>query len=182
MAAWFKPGTSPHQTAIAMIGAKAGDHVVFLGAADPGLAAALALVTGLNGQTLVVDAAPDARGRVEAAAAAAGSLVDFEAAQSGSGTPEGGAYDVAVIVDNLIALPDTAQAALVGEAARAIRPGGRIVLVDGGKPSGLAARFGRAPRRLDAARAIALLEHAGLRASRQLAAVDHRAYYEARKT
>ena len=83
MPSWFRQGPSPHQTALAMIGAKAGHHVVIAGADDPDLAAALALVTGLNGQTLVVDERSDAEALVNAAAAKAGALMDFLAATAG---------------------------------------------------------------------------------------------------
>ena len=68
----FRPGASPHQTALAMVGAKAGSAVVIIGAEDPAFSAEVALVTGLNGRTLIVVAAADAEPRVEAAATNAG--------------------------------------------------------------------------------------------------------------
>ena len=52
----LKKSESSHATALAMVGAKAGQSVVVLGADGP-LAAAIGLVTGLNGRTVVVDGA-----------------------------------------------------------------------------------------------------------------------------
>src|SRR5687767_14292998 len=77
MPGWFRQGPSPHQTALAMIGAKPGDRLIVAGADDPDLVAELALVTGLNGQTTVYDERNDARDLIEAAAAKAGALVEF---------------------------------------------------------------------------------------------------------
>ena len=75
---WFKWGGQdqrPHQTALAMIGAKTGQRILFLGSDDGALAAAVALVVGgMNGRTLVLDPSPDAAAKVERAAAEAGAL------------------------------------------------------------------------------------------------------------
>src|SRR5687767_4696563 len=53
----FRKGASPHQTAIAMIGAKSGSRVLVVGAGDAAVAGEVALVAGLNGHVLVVDRA-----------------------------------------------------------------------------------------------------------------------------
>ena len=79
MFSWFRSGLPPHQTALAMIGAKTGQTVLFLGGRQPGVVAEIARVTGLNGRTVVVESDPSLCGRVEAAAAEAGTLVEFVA-------------------------------------------------------------------------------------------------------
>src|SRR5262245_41455899 len=61
-----RPATSfdtSHQTELAMVGARAGERVIVLGARDPGLAAALARVTGADGELIVVDDDADAPAR-----------------------------------------------------------------------------------------------------------------------
>ena len=50
MLKWFRQSGSAYQTAMAMIGPKAGDRLLVAGQAEAGLAAELARVTGLNGQ------------------------------------------------------------------------------------------------------------------------------------
>ena len=59
----------PDQGAVAMLGIKPGDRVLLLGASRPGLAGAIGHVTGLNGQTTVVDQAPGSDVRIAKGAA-----------------------------------------------------------------------------------------------------------------
>jgi ubiquinone/menaquinone biosynthesis C-methylase UbiE len=177
---WFKPGPSPHQTALAMIGAKAGDSVLVAGAETPDLAAAVAGVTGLNGQTLVVDARADRVEIVEAAAAKAGTLVEFTRAdpdQFDAARP----FDIAVLCLSLTAMPQAQREALFAHLARAVRPGGRIVIIDGRRSSGLLGGLSRSGPRLEPAVALALLDKAGLRATRLLAESEGVSFYEGRR-
>jgi SAM-dependent methyltransferase len=177
---WFKPGPSPHQTALAMIGAKAGDAVLVAGADTPDLAAAVAGVTGLNGQTLVVDARADQAAVVEAAAARAGTLVEFQ-----QRTPEEFAtaapFDIAVLTLNLASMSEPARDSLVANLSRAIRPGGRVVIIDGRRSSGLLSGLSKSAPRLEAAAALAVLDRAGLRATRLLAESEGISFYEGRR-
>src|SRR6187549_2737077 len=122
---WLKKGPSPHQTALAMVGAKPAGQVVVIGAADGALAAELALVTGLNGRTLVVDRAEDAKTRIDVAAARAGALVDHERAPATMLPLDTGTFDVAVINNVLDDAPSAANQ-IVGEATRVVRAGGRV--------------------------------------------------------
>src|SRR5580765_1725101 len=114
---WLRPGPPPHQTALAMIGAKAGQHVLIVGAADSGLAAAVAGVTGLNGRTLVIDPLPDAQRSIEAAAADAGTLVDFEQRSLSNLSAEPGAFDLVVLSQSL-SLSDQDPVNIISEALR----------------------------------------------------------------
>jgi ubiquinone/menaquinone biosynthesis C-methylase UbiE len=174
---WFRKGLPPYHAALAMVGVKRGNQVVVVGAADPDLTAQIALVTGLNGQTLVVDRA-DARERVEAAARRAGALVDFEAAPPTSLPVAAESADVLVLMLGLASLTTDERARAVAEAMRVLRPGGRTIVVEGGK----AARAAAAPHEAISADAVlALLAGVGGKAVRTLATVDGRTYYEARK-
>ena len=177
MARWFRKGLSPHHTAIAMVGPKSGDRIVVVGAIDPDLAAGIALVTGLNGSTTVCDSDPAARERVDAAAARAGALVEFQEAPGPSLPIDDASHDVVVL--HASATPDTARLNL-GEPLRVLRPGGRIVIIDGVRAAGLF-KSRNAPSRRAKDDVLRALDEAGTRGRRQLADVDGVAYYEARK-
>lgn len=180
MAAWFRKGLSPHHTALAMIGAKSGDRVAIVGAAEPDLAAELALVTGLNGQTAVVDEHPDAQARVDAAAGKAGALVDFIHSGYSSLPFAEHALDIVVVL-RFGAVQATTRAQLLAEALRALRASGRVIVADGARRTGLFSAAQQTGPRLDQASVLDALTGAGARAQRLLADVDGVAYYEARK-
>ena len=168
---------STHETAIAMIGAKPGQSIVVLGADGP-LAAAIGLVTGLNGRTLVVDSADGAAMRVQAAADDAGALVEFVSATPDATTCDDAAFDIAVVRVGLAARAADVRARIAAEAMRITREGGRIVVVEGAKRAAL---FGGRADRLDSDQIQTLLTVAGWRAVRQLADVDGVVYVEARR-
>jgi ubiquinone/menaquinone biosynthesis C-methylase UbiE len=178
---WLRPGPPPHQTALAMIGAKAGQQVLMLGAADSRLAAALAAVTGLNGRTLVVDPSPDARRSVETAAADAGTLVEFEQQSFSSTAAETGAFDIVVLSQSLSVSGEN-PASVVSEAQRVARSGGRIVAIEGASTAGLFSALRRRPRSALTGDGIRdLLAAGGLRATRVLAEAEGVIYVEGSK-
>jgi SAM-dependent methyltransferase len=174
---WFRSALPPYQTPLAMLGAKAGQQVVFLDAADPGLAAEVARITGLNGRTLVAVRDTEARRTVESAAAEAGVLVELTDAGQATEREATGAYDLAVITADWIELRSDQRRKLVDEAFRVARPGGRIVLVlSAGKPA-WPVRARPVPReRADEARS--MLTGAGCRAVRVLGEVPGTTYVE----
>ena len=180
MAGWFRKGLSRHHTAIAMIGSKAGDKVLVVGAIDPVLAAEVALITGLNGTTTVTD--PDARAqeRVESAARDAGALVEFAAGTATSLPVADESQDVVVLMHSSDAVATADPAIALTHALRALRPSGRVIVVDGARSSGFL-RSNGGTERVPASAMLARLEQAGTRARRQLADVDGVSYYEARK-
>lgn len=178
MLKWFRQGLSPYQTPLAMVGVKSGDEVVVVGAADADLAAQLALVTGLNGQTMVVDR-PEERGRIDAAAARAGALVEFSDGSPTSLPLADGSNDVVVIAVGLGALTADERARGMDEAMRVLRPGGRTIVIEGIKSPREAAGTERPA--IDDGEVLALLTAAGGRAVRTLATAGGRTYYESRK-
>jgi ubiquinone/menaquinone biosynthesis C-methylase UbiE len=169
-------------TAFAMVGARTGDHVVFLGVPGPtdaGLAAEVATVTGLNGRVVVVDVGTEARARTEAAAAKAGALVEFEWAPVTMLPLESGQFDIAVINRQLVNLEGRNRVACCEEALRVVKPRGRVVVIEGLRRPGL---FGLLPTRLPglpADESRAALVAAGASAARQLAESDGVIYLEA---
>ncbi|HSG01350.1 MAG TPA: class I SAM-dependent methyltransferase [Vicinamibacterales bacterium] len=177
MFSWFRSGLPPYQTALAMLGAKTGQTVLFLGGAQPGVTAEIARVTGLNGRTAVAERDPLLCQRVEAAAAEAGTLVEF--VETGpTGLPETTeVHDLVAITTNWLELGSAGRADLVTGAFRLVRPGGRIIVVlaSGSKP--LVGKPAKVPHTL-AREAESLLTASGSRAVRILAEVPGTTYVE----
>jgi len=176
----FRQSGSPHQTGLAMIGARAGDSVIILGAGDPDFCAEIARVTGLNGQTLVADPSPEVQARLEDAGGRAGSLVESLVTPLHRLPADLPPFDVAIVTGALADVPEAERTGLVRSAVGALRPGGRLILVDGQRRSGLLAglRGGAAP--LPESDIRRLMETTGIRAVRALAIVDGIAYWEGR--
>jgi ArsR family transcriptional regulator len=166
---------------MAMVGARPGQTVLMMGAADPGLAAAVAVVTGLNGRTVVADPSSEAEETVLAAAASEGTLVEFETGTLTRLPFDPGAFDIAVICQSL-PRSDEQPARMITEAARLVREGGRIVVIEGARPQRVLG-MSRAPARpsLSGITISDWLTAAGLRAARVLAESDGLTYVEASK-
>ena len=177
----FRSGPPPHQTGLAMVGAKPGSTVVLAGGGDPALAAEIALVTGLNGRTLVVDPSVDERARIEAAAARAGALIDIETAPLTKLPVIDGTFDIAVV--NELGDPGVNRDQTVREAARVVRTGGRVVVIEGKKTAGLRKLWSGGGDRdtIAADEIIAVLGAAGLRATRLLGSAEGVSYFEGTK-
>jgi SAM-dependent methyltransferase len=173
---WFKQGPSPHQTGLAMIGAKAGSRVLFIGADAAALAAQVALVTGLNGRTLVVARGPGARERIERAAAEAGALVEFDDAPAAMLPVEPDAFDIVVLVAGESGVTASNLRDTVAEALRVVRAGGRLIVRTAAKRGGM---FGRsAAPDVDP---LDVFVRSGAVAGRLLATAEGVSYYEARR-
>lgn len=165
-----------------MVGARAGDRVVILGV--PGteaaaLAAEIALTTGLNGRTVVVDVGTAARERAERAAAKAGALIEFEWAPVTMLPLNTGEFDIAVINRQLVHQEGRNRIACCEEALRVVKARGRVVVIEALRRPGL---FGLLPSRqpgLPAEESRAALVAAGAGAARELAEVDGVIYLEA---
>ncbi len=168
---------SPQQTAVAMLGVRPGDSVVVLGASDPPLAGAIGAMTGLNGQTTVVDRAAGAAGRIAAAAGAAGALVDFKDAPLTLLTLDPNRFDAAILPAGLSALGADAPLVLA-EAIRVVRPGGRVALCEPTSRPGLF-RLLQTPRpTIDPASVTQRLIACGLRAARHVGDIEGVSYFE----
>lgn len=169
-------------TGFAMVGARAGDHVLILGVPGPAaaaLAAEIATVTGLNGRTVVIDVGTEARTRAETAAAKAGALIEFEWAPVTMLPLNAGAFDIAVINRQLVHLDGRNRIACCEEALRVVKPRGRVIVIEALQRPGL---FSLIPTRrpgLPAEESRQALVAAGARATRQLANVDGVVYLEA---
>lgn len=176
----FRSGLPPHHTALAMIGAKPGGRVLVIGAANGALAAELALVTGLNGRTLVVDRSAPMRERVRAAAARAGALVDYEDAPASMLPLDADTFDVVVIQHALAVAADRPQ--IVADAARVLRVGGRVIVIEGAPRAGVFGAIARsAAPKTDAEALLQTMNGAGLKAVRVLGESGGMLYMEGTK-
>ena len=177
--ALFKKGISPHQTALAMIGAKAGSTVLIVGASNLDLTGEVAAVTGLNGRTLVVDPDPGVAAKAEAAGGRAGGLIEFQRAPLAMLPIDADTFDV-VVLPGLAAAAASDRPPVLAEAFRVTRTGGRLVIVALEKRAGVFGAFGSTPT-IEAAAATALLTGVGARAVRHLGSQNGVGYCEGRK-
>jgi hypothetical protein len=175
----FRSGLSPHHTALAMIGAKPGASLLVVGASNPALAAELALITGLNGRTVVASADGAGAEAVQTAAARAGALVDFEPCAGSSLPFDAAAFDVVVLQRQMTG---DAGSAIVNDAVRVTRTGGRVIAIEGEIRTGLLASMRRTADPGASGEALAAtLTAAGLIAVRVLGESEGVVYAEGRK-
>lgn len=168
----FRKGPGPHALPLALVGVRLGDRVLDVGADASALFAEMAGKVGLTGQACAVVASEAAAVRVKGAAAKAGVLVDVETTEWPRLPIGSAAFDVAV-VDNsagwLASLDAPTRAALGVEVLRALRPGGRALVLDGGRRGLLAAVVGRGAASWPAEAVGAWLSGAGFKPVRLLA-------------
>lgn len=154
--------------ALAMTGVRMGERQLLVGD-DEALFAQLAGKSGLTGRTAVVVGNEEAAGRVQAAAAGLGVLIeDVKRAALPELPVEDDAFDVAVLNagPSFLALGAVERERLAAGVRQALRGGGRLVLVEGQPPKFLGLRRGQ-PAGLSEFRAqggaARLLEAAGFR-------------------
>src|SRR3954469_12168136 len=139
MAWWPLRKSSIESLSVSMAGVKLGDRLLMVGCTDPILLAQLAAKTGLTGRAFAVDEREGIAAAAENIATREGALVETSSAQWTSLPVESGSFDVAVIRDVLSHLPmhpraaciSQVGAACISEVARALRPGGRCLVIDG---------------------------------------------------
>jgi hypothetical protein len=176
---WFRTAAPVRETGVAMVDPRPGDALLFVGAADPGLAAACAVVTGLNGRAVVVGRGADDQKKIESAAGAAGALVEYIDAPPAMLPLDTDTFNLVVIPG--LATPGTIDAAVVAEAVRVAKPAGRVIIINGQRRAGVFGALQSPAAGPSPEAVLALLKSAGTVASRKLASVDGVSYYEARK-
>lgn len=156
---------------VVMSGVRAGERLLQIGIDDPAIAGAIAARPGINGRSAFM--AADDRGAALARTAAenAMTLADIEVAPGPRVPFDDAAFDVVVLharTGIFSALDADGLVALMQEAQRTLRPGGRVVVLGHGTPVGLKAllRTSTPPARADAA---SVLQRAGYRPVRVLA-------------
>jgi SAM-dependent methyltransferase len=173
--------------ALAMTGVRMGERLLMVGDNAP-LAAELAAKVGLTGRAVVVVGSEAAAARVQAAASEAGVLLEAVRAAALPALPvDEGAFDAAVADAGptfLTTLDSPGRLELVRSLARALRPAGRLIVVEG-QPKSPFKPFRARPAGLDAFRAaggaLTLLEAAGFHPVRLLADRDGQRFTEGLK-
>jgi ubiquinone/menaquinone biosynthesis C-methylase UbiE len=126
---WFKTSTLD-PLSVSMAGAKLGDRVLVVGCSDPRLIAALAAKAGLTGRTCAVDDSADVVNEAARVALREGALVETSRATLAALEFDGGSFDLVVLRDVLGRRPGLSPAAVIAEASRVLRPGGRCLVID----------------------------------------------------
>jgi SAM-dependent methyltransferase len=170
--------------ALAMTGVRMGERLLMVGDDAP-LAVQLAAKVGLTGRSVVVVGSEAAAARFTAAAAEAGVLLeDIRVGPLPALPVDDGEFDAALVDAGptfLTALDGPGRSDLVRSLARALRPGGRLIVVEG-RPKSPFKPIQARPAGLDAFRAAggatALLEAAGFRPVRLLADRDGQRFTE----
>jgi SAM-dependent methyltransferase len=173
--------------ALAMTGVRMGERLLMVGDDAP-LAAQLAAKVGLTGRSVVVVGSEAAAARVTAAAAEAGVLLEDVRVGALPALPvDEGAFDAAVVDAGptfLTALDGPGRLALARSLARALRPAGRLIVVEG-QPKSPFTLFQARPAGLDAFRAVGgatmLLGAAGFHQVRLLTDRDGQRFTEGLK-
>jgi SAM-dependent methyltransferase len=156
---------------LAMSGVRMGERLVQIGFTDARLWTMLASKPGISGRSAVV--VRDDRDAIRAQSAAANEGVLLEVHVSRDRFPfDDGSFDVAIVhgTDNSLAtLDQSARVALLAECHRALRVGGRVIVLEPGTREGIAAWFRSSSPPKDAGGGIADLEGARFAAVRLLA-------------
>jgi ubiquinone/menaquinone biosynthesis C-methylase UbiE len=143
----FLKRQDPYLLVVSMTGVKLGDRLLQVGCAHAGRLGAVAAKVGLSGRAVAV--APDdaSAARARKGAAGAGVLVEVEVAPPTRLPVEDAQFDLAV-VDDTGGLFGTMRAedrvASIRELARALRPGGRVILIGAAPRGGLGSLLSRA--------------------------------------
>ena len=128
---FFSRRASAEPLVVSMTGVKMGERMLQIGCAHGGRMAAVAAKVGLSGQAVVVVADDSSAARASKGAAEAGVLVDVKTAPPERLPVESGAFDFVVIDDTggfAGSMTPETRVAMLREAFRALRPGGRVLV------------------------------------------------------
>jgi ubiquinone/menaquinone biosynthesis C-methylase UbiE len=137
----------PFMLVTGMTGVKMGDRFAQVGCAHGGRLAAIASRVGLSGRAVAVVPDAESAARAQKGAEQAGVLIDVEIAPPTQLRLEDDAFDVVIIDDTgglLATLSANDRVLAIREAWRALRPGGRVMVIGAVPRGGLAALFSRA--------------------------------------
>ena len=171
--------------AVTMSGVRLGERALQIGEGDLRVMTLIAGRTGLTGTSVIVVLDDRAAARVRRAVDDAGALAEVRVVDQGD-PPGDAAFDVIVVHDvpHTIASPDSAvRSGWLRQCRRLLRPGGRLVAIERGKPAGLRGLFAAAPKDTPAsAGTVAILAAAGFRNVRLLADREGLQFVEGFKT
>ncbi len=122
------------QLPITMSGVRMGERVLQIGIDDPSLVGAIAAKVGLSGHAAVAVGDEAAAASARSAAEKAGALVDLQVAPLHTLPFADDSFDVIVVHAKsgwLTSLDDAGRQAVLREAYRVLRGGGRLVAIEG---------------------------------------------------
>jgi ubiquinone/menaquinone biosynthesis C-methylase UbiE len=172
----FRKSGEPHALSIAMTGVRMGDQLLQIGCVDPILLGALGSKVGLSGRAAVAVTSAAMEARARQGAERAGALIDVEQTDLRKLPFNDAAFNLVVVdstADLLGSLTDDDRRVIIGEMLRVLAPRGRIIVIESGRPVGLASLF-RHPAPVNASYqasggSVTTLKEAGFRAVRTLA-------------
>src|ERR1051325_5779248 len=147
---------------VTMSAVRMGERVLQVGVDDPAVATAIAAKAGLSGSAAIVVADERDAARAERATANAGILVDVKVTPLASLPFESESFDLVVVH-----AAGGASLEAMRECHRVVRYGGRVMTIEGGPATGLAAMF-KTPRPPETD-VVGALQSAGFRPARLLA-------------
>jgi ubiquinone/menaquinone biosynthesis C-methylase UbiE len=175
--------------AVTMTGVRMGERVLQIGLGDARLTSMLAAKPGLSGHAALVVRDEGEAERARAVASESGLLVDVHIAPMHALPLADRAFDVVIVHDAAAALaPLDARMRVqaIADSHRVLRPGGRMVALEPGTPTGLLAKLRGAQPPDTAYNAsggtLATLQAAGFKAVRLLADRDGYRFFEGLKT
>jgi len=167
--------------AIAMSGVRMGERLLQIGMDTPAVTGLLAAKPGLSGESAMV--VPDDATAVSAKRAAenASALVNIRVHALDALPFEQQAFDLVIFHNRegqLANLGDTQRTQVLQECRRVLRPGGRIVVINKGTPSGMTAIFQSRKETGEPALTLKTLAAAGFRSVRPLGDRDGYSFVE----
>jgi SAM-dependent methyltransferase len=171
-----QPAIDPLQ--VSMTGVRMGERFLLVGCDDPVLLAGLGAKVGLSGLAAAVVFDEHQAVRARTAATREGFLIEQKIWREAPIGFDDASFDLAVVDDTKgsFAARDAAlRGAVLSETRRALRPGGRVEVVEGLGSSG---PFGKTTARPAGYDAVKELEAAGYRPVRVLAAVPNFRFVE----
>lgn len=181
--ALFGRREDPHALVVRMTGLQMGERVLLIGCAHGGRLASIAARVGLSGRAVAVVFDEASAARARKGSAGGGVLIELQEARPGTLPVEERVFDLAFIDDTGGAfglLRPEDRVATVREAWRALRPGGRVMVLGAAARGGLGALLSRTPSG-DPFDPLPSLEADGFKAGRRLAERDGLVFFEAVK-
>jgi len=170
-----KPARSREPLPITMTGVRMGERVLQIGVHDSALTGMLAARPGLSGHAAIVTLSEAAADRARHACEHAGVLADVTVTGTEAPRIDGASFDAAIVHDTdpaIASLAESERVALFRECHRALRVGGRLIVIDSLPRTGLSALLSRSASQSEPPPVVSLtgaLEAAGFRPVRLLA-------------
>jgi hypothetical protein len=131
---------------VAMTGVRMGERLLQIGIDDPALAATLAAKVGLSGAAALAVASEADAERARAVVANAGVLIDVKVSPWRTMTFDPDSFDLVVVLSTrglLASMTPEDRVAVLQQAHRALRSGGRIIVIEAAPRAGLASLLHR---------------------------------------